>query len=457
MTDQDVLWVVEQHLQRLLSPIEQKVVLKTLQGTAYDGMEQELGYVSGYLKEVGAQLWKELSEALGQRVTKRNLPYVLKQYSNRSFVPSSSSVLTLQPLTPTDMSFPGGPLSADSPFYLPRPPIEAQAMQEITRTGCLLRISGPHRFGRSSLLNQITARADTLGYERVYLNLHDAEVSILTSLRPFLRWFCSSLCRQLNLSPVLDHYWDDAIGSKLSCKLFFEHYLLERIDSPIVLILDELQQMFAYPAIAQDMLSLLGSLYEQTRQSIRWQKLRLILSYSTDSLMPWVAPFLLQMGLSLRLPPFQTTEVLQLARLYGLNWRTDGDGWQMAASLQHLVGGHPYLTTVALYHFAQQQLTLEQLWQTAATPRSIYHEHLQQQWLHLTSDAALAAAFQQVLQAEPGVRLDSLSAYRLENMGLAEFDGIQTRITTQLYRLYFQSRGLETSSIQEVSLASAED
>lgn len=455
MTDQDVLSVVEQHLQRLLSPIEQKVVLKTLQGTAYDGMEQELGYVSGYLKEVGAQLWKELSEALGQRVTKRNLPYVLKQYSNRSFGPSSSSILTLQPSAPTDMSFPGGPLSVNSPFYLPRPPIEAQAMQEITRTGCLLRISAPHRFGRSSLLNQITTRADTLGYERVYLNLHDAEASILTSLRPFLRWFCSSLCRQLNLSPVLDHYWDDTIGSKLSCKLFFEHYLLEQIYSPIVLILDELQRIFAYP-VAQDVLSLLGSLYEQTRQSIRWQKLRLILSYSTDSLMPWVAPSLLQMGLSLRLPPFQATEVLQLARLYGLNWRTDADGWQMAASLQHLVGGHPYLTTVALYHFAQHQLTLEQLWQTAATPRSIYREHLQQQWLHLTSDAALAAAFQQVLQAESGVRLDPLSAYRLENMGLVELDGVQTRITTQLYRLYFQSWGLKTRSSQEAnSLVSA--
>ena len=84
------------------------------------------------------------------------------------------------------------------------------------------------------MLHRIIAHTKTSNYKTVYIDFQEADNIIFTSFDKFLRWFCANVSRQLNLTPKLDDYWDEDMGSKVSCKIYFEAYLLSQVDSPIV-------------------------------------------------------------------------------------------------------------------------------------------------------------------------------------------------------------------------------
>lgn len=244
------------------------------------------------------------------------------------------------------LEFPSGPLPISSPFYIQRPPIEELAYQEICKPGSIIRIRAPKRTGKSSLLLRIVARATAQGYHTVSLDFQQADSGIFSSLDKFLRWFCANISQQLQLKPLLNDYWDEEIGSKVSCTLYFRGYLLEQIDQPIVLALNEVNQIFEYQKIAQDFLSLLRSWHEVAKQDEAWQKLRIIVVHSTEVYIPLninQSPF--NVGLTIKLPPFTQDQIQALAERYQLPWSQNE-----AEQLMGLVGGHPYLIQLALYH-----------------------------------------------------------------------------------------------------------
>ena len=106
-----------------------------------------------------------------------------------------------------------------------------------------------------------------------------------------------------------------------------------------------------------------------------------------------------------------------------------------------MVGGHPYLVRLALYHIAQQDLTLQQLLEEAPTDAGIYREHLGRNLWNLQQHPELAQAFEQVIVSEHPVELKSMLAFKLNGMGLVNLqsDGVVLR-HEHLYRPYFRSR-----------------
>ena len=114
------------------------------------------------------------------------------------------------------------------------------------------------------------------------------------------------------------------MGSKVSCKIYFETYLLAQIDSPVVLALNEVNQIFEYPEIARDFLPMLRFWYEIAQKLENWQKLRLIVAHTTESYVPLhmnKSPF--NVGLAIALPYFTSEQVEDLATRYGLNWENN--------------------------------------------------------------------------------------------------------------------------------------
>jgi len=436
--------VVEQLLQRKLSQIEQKVLAFSWDGQSYKEIEDNTGYVIGYLRDIGSGLWKELSDVLKQRVTKKNLPLVLEKFqSDRTLIKSDEITADIDDFLENEdtitnynssLSFPSAPLPSNSLLYIQRPPLEKIARNEIARQGCLLRIKAPMRMGKSSLLNQVIAEANHLGYQLAYLDCKDIEEATYRSIDSLLHWFCATICQQLNLPSNLDHYWDEEMGSKISCKLLFEQYILEHTKQPLVIALNELNNIFEHPHTAIDFLALLRSFHEQSQRSATWHKLRIILVYSTDIYVPVKidhSPF--NVGLALKLPFFNNKQVLDLAQRYGLNWQSD----RKVLEIMNLVNGHPYLVNIALYYLSQELLNFEQLIAQAHTPKGIYSQHLQRYFLALHQDPKLIAAMCQVIQENRGVRLDILLAYKLESMGLIIIDGFLARPSCELYRRYF--------------------
>ncbi|WP_260447161.1 AAA-like domain-containing protein, partial [Nostoc sp. 2RC] len=118
--------------------------------------------------------------------------------------------------------------------------------------------------GKSSLLNRMIAYAKEQNYQVIYLDFQEADEEVFASLDKFLRWFCIYITKQLNLISCLDDFWDTEMGSKVSCKIYFEAYLLQQISSnPVILALNEVQRVFEHPNIAQDFLPMLRFWHEQ--------------------------------------------------------------------------------------------------------------------------------------------------------------------------------------------------
>ena len=156
------------------------MLLQLIQGHSYDKIAEESSYVSGYLKIVGAKLWQELSQVLGQRINKKNFYAVLLHKlgnATNGLWPSPALSETSPISTGQDaaIAFPSGPVPLGSAFYVERPPIEARAFQAIAQPGCLLRLKSPRRYGRSSLLLRVVDQAKQLGYQTVSIDFKDAD------------------------------------------------------------------------------------------------------------------------------------------------------------------------------------------------------------------------------------------------------------------------------------------
>ena len=357
--------------------------------------------------------------------------------------------------TVADLEFPGGPIPLDSPFYIDRSPAEARACAEIGKPGSLIRIKAPRKMGKSSLMLRIINAAVDRGYRTVTVDFQQADEAVFASLDKFLRWLCVNIARQLKLEPNLDEFWDEDMGSKVSCSLYFENYLLEQIDSPLVLVLNEVNRVFERPNIAQEFLPLLRFWYEQARQSETWQKLRITVIHSTEiyiALSLNQSPF--NVGLPIKLSEFTTEQVEDLARRHGLNW---SDSYPIEQLIK-MVGGHPYLVHLALYHLTillQNQRSiadepgeelgraeLAELLTAAPTQSGIYSDYLRNQSIAIQQNPELAAAFQQVLDANNSIHLEPLMAYQLDSMGLVKLEGNNCTLSCELYRLYFQEQNL---------------
>jgi hypothetical protein len=365
--------------------------------------------------------------------------------------PDTSSAAAQAPLPLGALPYPDGPVPLDSPFYVDRPPIEALAYQEISQPGCVIRIRAPRGMGKTSLTLRLLTVAEAQGYHTVTLDCNQFDSALLNDLNKFLRSFCLRLAQALHIPPNLEDYWDEDIGSKLSCSFYLKTYLLKQLDAPVVLVLNEVDRFFEHTAFAQDFFPLLRSWYEESRRDVELQKLRLMVVYSTEEYVALdihQSPF--NIGLPLRLPEFTAEQVLDLAQRHGLSW-----GMEDVEQLIDLIGGQPALVRVALYHICIYGLTLPQLVQGAIATGGIFRPYLWRHWVTIQQYPDLLAALRAVVLAEPDQRvlLDPLHAYRLESWGLLRYEGdlrsdpSGSRVLSccRLYHHYFRQQFLSES------------
>ncbi|MFM2061135.1 MAG: hypothetical protein RLZZ507_805 [Cyanobacteriota bacterium] len=80
MTVEEAIAIVEQLLKRgHLTKVQEIVFRQSWIGQTYLDISVEYDYDLGYIKDVGSELWRSLSQVLGEKVTKNNLQGVLTQ------------------------------------------------------------------------------------------------------------------------------------------------------------------------------------------------------------------------------------------------------------------------------------------------------------------------------------------------------------------------------------------
>ena len=315
-----------------------------------------------------------------------------------------------------------------SPHLIERTRLEQICGDIIQSPGALLQIRGPRQVGKTLLMAKTATQS---GLTTVILNLKLADRAILQSLSGFLQWLYQASVQTLNFTdaPLPD---DDSF----SCTAAFQG-LLDRLEEPLVLALDDTDALLKEPHIAIDFLQLLRSWHEQAHYghdpSDIWQRLRVILVHNSEIyLSQWDTPLPLEFGTVIDVPNFTQAQVHQLAERYSLE-RADA----IADKLVHFLNGKPSLTQLALHHLSTYQTPIDQLTSSYLSPDSIFAEHLLYYLSLLQQHPDLLDSFQQVVQADQPVLLPPLQAYKLSRLGLTLGQGQLAVPLCHLYRVYF--------------------
>ncbi len=100
MTDLEAIARIEQLLQRgRLTTVQEIVFSESWAGQTYLDIAVNAGYDPGYIKDVGSELWRSISEVVGEKVTKNNLRGVLQRAAHRQPEKTASVNSNLQPVT----------------------------------------------------------------------------------------------------------------------------------------------------------------------------------------------------------------------------------------------------------------------------------------------------------------------------------------------------------------------
>ncbi|MDB9437636.1 AAA-like domain-containing protein [Dolichospermum lemmermannii CS-548] len=350
-------------------------------------------------------------------------------------VPESKS----EPIQPRDINIPfenlDGQVPLNSPFYVERPPIEANCYTAIVKPGALIRIKAPRQMGKTSLMSRILHQGEKQGYQTGFINLWSRE--LFKNLDSFLESFCANVSLELGIEEKIDQYWKpQRYSSQTNCTNYFQSYLLKELKQPVILGLDEVDRIFQYSEIADEFFTMLRSWHEKGKNNETWQKLRLVISHSQEvyiSLDVNKSPF--NVGLPIDLNKFSLAQVQDLVKRHGLQW-SDTEINQ----LMGMIDGHPYLVRTALYHIATNDLTLKQFLEIAPTEEGLYEDHLYRHLLILEENKQLKSAMLKLVNSDDAVTLEPIYAFKLKSMGLAESKGNKVIPLCNLYRIYFSDR-----------------
>ncbi len=323
------------------------------------------------------------------------------------------------------------------PLYIEQPLIASRCLETLEQPGSLLRIKALRQMGKTLLLNRILTQVKQQECRVVSLSLKLAARRLFTDLDKFLQWFCRIVSRELNLSCMLDQYWEEEFGSKTNCTTYFEEYLLPADRSPLVLALDDVDLVFPYQEISEDFFGLLRFWHERAKSRHQWKQLRLVVAYSTEVYIPLninQSPF--NVGVRVEVPEFSLKQTEQFARLHQLNLTSE-----QSQQLIQMVGGHPHLLEMAFTHLKNYSYTtLSQLLELAPTNAGIYSIHLLEYLVELKQEPTLLEAFYKVIKSTKPVQIEPIQAYKLNRMGLIQLlDNDRAKPRCQLYRKYFST------------------
>ena len=414
-----------------LTPKQKKVLPLFLEGKSDDEIIKELGasdrtVTTQHLKNIcrkfsieGKDYRNSLIKLFQKYKPEIISPKVLKKYGF---------------ITEKPPHFPDIPEPLDSPFYIERPPLESTCYSLLTQPGNLIHIKAPRKMGKTSLCKRIIAEAKKKKYHTFYLNLSLIDASIFASIDKFLLSFYNYIIQELPSVPPLKK-WDADTPVMISCTRHFQN-LLKNLNQVLVLVLDEVDEVFEYPGIYQDFFPMLRHWYQQTNESETWKKLRIIVSHCTDDygrLDINQSPF--NVGYPIKLEEFNQEQVQKLAFRHGL-------GREIFLPLMDLVQGHPYLIRLALYYLCYEQKTFKKLLQNATSDTGIYKNHLLYLLNILQHNQDLKAVFKQILSQKKPVEFKekTIQIHQLESMGLIKFLGDFIQVRCKLYQQYFGER-----------------
>ena len=327
-----------------------------------------------------------------------------------------------------------------SECYVRRPPIEIECHAELRKPKALIRIKAPMRMGKTLLISDLVKCGQRLGYTTIRLDMRRMDESAISNPYEVMQWFCRNVYHQMNrdaqnIDALINTLWNSAYGNNDNSTILIEQLVLNKVESPVILAIDNLDRIFPYRESATDFLGLLRSWHED--DSSNWKKLRIVLAHSTDlypTLNVEYSPF--NVGKTVNLSEFTIEQVQDFVTQIQANW-SEAD----IEKLMSFVGGYPELIRIAVdYHKMNPSYGIQTLLETAPTANGPYYNHLQKIYEKITQLPELRPVLEVLARSKEPVVLRGQAAFYLDSLGLIRLQREQAEIRNNLYRRFIQQQ-----------------
>jgi V8-like Glu-specific endopeptidase len=321
--------------------------------------------------------------------------------------------------------------------YIERPDIESECYQKIA-TEDFIRIKGSVGMGKTWLLKQMIEYAKNQGHFTIRLDFNEPEKAVFDNLKAFYTWFCKKISRILGFEksksfiPYTDYHNDPSDNANIT-HYFEDHLLDNRDDQPkIILAIDNVDRLFTFPNIADDVCRMWRSWYDEDDGKIR-NNIIMIITHSTMDYPDFNidnSP-LFGIGHVANLSDWEVPQVKSITQQYNLNLSVIE-----IDQLMLLIGGHPYLVRKAVEYLYQTSTNVENLLKIATNEDSPFSSYLDQLLQNLENLPELCKIYSQIIGGF-SVRLNRTSKFHLDSMGLIKITENQILPKYLLYHNYF--------------------
>ncbi|MBN1558631.1 AAA-like domain-containing protein [candidate division KSB1 bacterium] len=342
------------------------------------------------------------------------------------------------PLPAADPRFPyveleSGTMKLDSPFYIRRQS-DDEVESRVAQRGCTVIIKAPRQMGKSSLLARAKATAAKSGISSCYIDFQMIDKKHLGSLENLLEHLAWKIAKNFRTVDQPKDFWDPTFGVKESLTNFIEDALLARSTSPILILLDEVDQLFDLD-YRDDFFALIRSWHNSRAMNDSWNNFNLVIAHSTEPYL-WIqninqSPF--NVGTRIRLQEFSLAQVAQLNELHHSPLHNEME----IEELTELLGGQPYLIRQALYAVATGQCSRAELYENALAGNGPFRDHLRRLLWCLGQNEALKKSLRDIIRR--GQCDDEMNFQKLTAAGLIKGETrVNVTVRCRLYEEFFR-------------------
>lgn len=362
--------------------------------------------------------------------------------------------------TPKPTTYLTGSVPMDSPFYIRRESVDfvcEQYLEKLSAKGVLpelIKIRGSRSLGKTSLLLRLCQFAEDKGHIVAYVNLdniflakgsEDLEHLTREFANIVVQEFKNSTCLNDDEKKSLDKkakelegYWDRELTVPVKFTDFLEGIFEAMPEHPKIIFVDNLDAFQSYDVSqSQDLSQYLAGIIRSWKEIKMIGRARLawanvVVAYSTlRNSISYASP-LQNVGIPIELREFNSSQVLQLAKMYGLDWTQDDFN-----SLTDFLGGHPMLLNWALYKMSRDNINFEilkkQLLQ-AEDPNNPISVFLLESLSNLEKSDVLDCFKSIIANSQCD---DERKQGLLEQAGLIKFKDCKWQVSCDLYSKYF--------------------
>ncbi len=319
--------------------------------------------------------------------------------------------------------------------------------KELNKSVPFIRVKAAKGMGKSSLLDRIGQFLEVEKKEivaRVDLGTDAFGSDAFSDLEKLFYRFTEAVATAFAKSipgleaPELKFAWDKYKPAGKNCTDYLEEHLFKKIaQKPKTLLIDGIDCILGKPT-QTDFLLVLRTWNERNMKwvdssPVIWPSV--VIAYSTE---PYPdAKFkgspLQNVGTPIELAEFNSESILNLAKIYGLNWDLSE-----VNRLSKLIGGHPSLVQRALYQISKNDISLEIFESKATEINGPFSDYLLKylELLETPENEQLRVCFKQIIKGERSK--DTFSKFQLEKIGLIRLNGNQEVVRCELYKRFLE-------------------